>query len=51
MFRIVLVPTLDKAAQAIGDSAALTGRVAATGGVVGLIFAGIVFLMVYRPGA
>ena len=29
---------------------ALTGRVAAAGGIVGVIFAVIVFLMVYRPG-
>jgi hypothetical protein len=29
---------------------ALTGRVAAVGGVVALIFTAIVFLMVYKPG-
>jgi prolipoprotein diacylglyceryltransferase len=29
---------------------ALKGRIAATGGVVGVIFAVVVFLMVYRPG-
>jgi hypothetical protein len=31
--------------------AALTGRVAAAGGVIGLIFAAVVFLMVYQPGS
>src|SRR4051794_22641780 len=49
----VLVPSLRKAAAAIGagDSAdSLVGRVAGGGGVVGLIFAVIVVLMVYRPG-
>jgi hypothetical protein len=49
----LVVPTLEKAGKLIGQQesvVALTGRVAAGGGVVGLIFAGIVFLMVYRPG-
>lgn len=49
----VIVPTLDKATQLIaeeGSVVALTARVAAAGGVVGLIFAAVVFLMVYRPG-
>jgi hypothetical protein len=49
----LVVPTLDRAAELLkaGDSAhALTGRVAAGGGVVGLIFAAIVFLMIYQPG-
>ena len=51
----VLVPTLEKATTSLraeppADVAALTGRLAAAGGVVALIFAGIVFLMVYRPG-
>ena len=49
----VLVPALQKTTAFIGRSepvASLTARVAAGGGVVGLIFAGIVFLMVYRPG-
>jgi len=48
-----LVPTLDKVTEKIGKQESvvtLTGRVAALGGVVALIFAGIVFLMVYRPG-
>jgi hypothetical protein len=49
----VLVPTLTKTTALIGQEASvvtLTARVAAAGGTVGLIFAGIVFLMVYRPG-
>jgi hypothetical protein len=48
----VLSRTLDKATTMItaGESvAAFRGRVAAIGGIVGLIFAVIVFLMVYRP--
>jgi DMSO reductase anchor subunit len=48
----VVVPSLEKATATIGKGEAvssLTGRVAAAGGVVGLIFAVIVFLMVYRP--
>jgi hypothetical protein len=50
---LVLVPGLQKATERIGRSepvASLTGRIAAAGGIVGLIFAGIVFLMVYQPG-
>jgi uncharacterized membrane protein len=50
----LVTPTLQKATAAIGRGesvSALTGRVAAGGGIVGLIFAGIVFLMVYRPGS
>ncbi|MDT4935369.1 MAG: hypothetical protein QOK11_3261 [Pseudonocardiales bacterium] len=49
----VIVPTLDKATAAIVKQesvVALTARVAAAGGVVGVIFAVIVFLMVYKPG-
>ena len=49
----LIVPTLDRATTLItsGESArALTARVAAGGGLVGLIFAGIVFLMIYQPG-
>jgi hypothetical protein len=49
----LLVPTLDKVTEKITKQESvvtLTGKVAAIGGVVGLIFAGIVFLMVYRPG-
>ena len=50
----VIVPTLDRATAAIGGGEAvkeLTGRVAAAGGIVGLIFVAIVFLMVYQPGS
>jgi hypothetical protein len=50
----LVAPTLQKATAAIGRGesvSALTGRVAAGGGIVGLIFAGIVFLMVYQPGS
>jgi hypothetical protein len=49
----LIVPTLDKATEAIGRQESvvtLTARVSAAGGVVGLIFAVIVFLMVYQPG-
>ena len=49
----VIVPSLNKATELIGkqeSAAALTGRVAAAGGVVGIVFAVIVFLMVYQPG-
>lgn len=48
----VLSRTLDRATAMInsGESiAALRGRVAAVGGIVGLIFAAIIVLMVYRP--
>lgn len=50
----LVVPALEKATAAIGRGesvASLTGRVAAGGGIVGLVFAVIVFLMVYRPGS
>lgn len=50
----VIVPTLDKATALIGEQGsvvALTGRVAAAGGVVALIMLGIIVLMVYRPGS
>ncbi|HEX3932576.1 MAG TPA: DUF2269 family protein [Nocardioides sp.] len=49
----VLVPSLTKAAAEIASGnkvATLTGRVAASGGTIGLIFAVIVVLMVYQPG-
>lgn len=49
----VTVPTLDKASRLITQEesvVSLTARVAASGGVVGLMFAAVVFLMVYRPG-
>lgn len=50
----VIVPTLNRATAAIGRQqpvVALTARVAACGGVVALIFAAVVFLMVYQPGS
>jgi hypothetical protein len=49
----LIVPTLQKATEAIGRQesvVSLTARVAAGGGIVGIIFAVIVFLMVYQPG-
>jgi len=49
----VIVPTLTKASALIEKQESvvtLTSRVAAAGGVVGLVFAVIVFLMVYQPG-
>jgi hypothetical protein len=49
----LLVPTLEKATELIAGAqpvSALTGRSAAVGGIVGLIFTGIVFLMIYQPG-
>lgn len=49
-----LVPTLTKATETIraeGSVVGLTPRVAAAGGIVGLIFAVIIFLMVYQPGS
>jgi hypothetical protein len=50
----LIVPSLTRATALIGEQkspAPLTARVAAVGGVVGVIFAVIVFLMVYRPGS
>lgn len=50
----VIVPALEKATATIGAAGpvdSLKGRVAASGGIVGLIFAVVVFLMVYRPGS
>jgi hypothetical protein len=50
----VIVPALKQASTALGNGTAvdaLTARVAASGGVVGLIFAAIIFLMVYKPGS
>lgn len=49
----VLVPGLNKAGSTIsggGSAATAVARTAAVGGIVGLLFAVIVFLMVYRPG-
>lgn len=50
----VVAPTLDRATAAIGRGepvTALAGRVAGSGGLVGLLFVAIVFLMVYQPGS
>lgn len=50
---LVLIPALRQAGDRIAASqpvASLTPKVAASGGAVGLIFAVIVFLMVYKPG-
>jgi Predicted integral membrane protein (DUF2269) len=49
----VIVPTLDKATEQIEAQQSvvtLTARVAATGGVVAVLFVVVVVLMVYRPG-
>jgi len=51
---VVIVPTLQQATVNITNGVGvdgLTARVAASGGLVGLIFAAIVFLMVYKPGS
>ncbi|HZY75529.1 MAG TPA: hypothetical protein VFE40_04355 [Jatrophihabitantaceae bacterium] len=50
----LIVPALERATKLIAEQqsvVSLTGRVAAAGGIVGLIFAAIVFLMVYQPGS
>ena len=47
----LVIPPLEKAAKDVEQAPSLTARVAAGGGAVGLIFAVIVVLMVYRPGA
>lgn len=50
----VIVPTLDRATKLIAEQQSvvtLTGRVAASGGVVALLFLVIVVLMVYKPGS
>lgn len=47
----VVTPALDRAAGEPSAAAGLVGRVAASGGVVGVLFAVIIFLMVYRPGS
>jgi len=51
----VLAPTLVKAGTAMsgarGSASALVGRVAASGGVVGILFVVIICLMVWRPGS
>jgi uncharacterized membrane protein len=50
----VVVPGLRRAEAMLAQGepvAAQTGRVAAAGGIVGLLFAAIVVLMVYQPGS
>jgi len=47
----VVVPALDKAAADTTTASSMVGRVAAAGGIVGILFAVIIFLMVYRPGS
>jgi uncharacterized membrane protein len=50
---VLIAPALDRATRLIAageEARALTAQVAAAGGTVGLISAGIVFLMIYRPG-
>jgi hypothetical protein len=50
----VTVPTLNKATKRIESQdsvVTLTARVAASGGVLALIFLVIIILMVYRPGS
>ena len=50
----LIVPMLEKATEQIRAQqpvAALVGRVSAAGGAVALIFAVIVYLMVYQPGS
>lgn len=50
----VIAPALQQATTRIGAGEKvdhLTARVAASGGIVALIFTGIVFLMVYKPGS
>jgi predicted integral membrane protein DUF2269 len=49
----VVVPGLKAATAALEQpvsAGALTARLAAAGGIVGVLFAVIIFLMVYRPG-
>lgn len=50
---LLLVPALQQAGKQIAAAepvGSLTGKVAASGGIVGLILAVIVGLMVYKPG-
>jgi uncharacterized membrane protein len=50
----LVVPALKQATSTLtagGSVDALKGRVAAGGGVIGLIYLAIVFLMVYQPGS
>jgi len=47
----LVIPPLEKSAKDVEQAPALVGKVAAGGGLIGIIFAVIVVLMVYRPGA
>lgn len=50
----VITPALDTASREVTagkPTGSLTARVTASGGVIGLLFAVIVFLMVYQPGS
>ncbi|MDQ1729918.1 MAG: hypothetical protein QOK10_77 [Pseudonocardiales bacterium] len=50
----VLQPSLQRAATALAEGSSaqpLNARIAASGGVIGLLFAVIVVLMVYKPGS
>lgn len=50
----LLVPALEQATERISAGAPvddLKAKVAAPGGIVGLVFAAIIFLMVYKPGS
>lgn len=49
----VMVPTLDRATKLIEAQESvvtLTGRIAAAGGMVALLFAAVIVLMTFRPG-
>jgi hypothetical protein len=49
----VIVPALDNVTAAIGREESVvsqTAKIAAAGGVVGILFVVIVFLMAYKPG-
>lgn len=49
----LVTPALEKASATLkegGSADALKARVAAGGGIIGLIFAAIVFIMIYKPG-
>jgi uncharacterized membrane protein len=51
---LVIVPTLNRATRLIEAQESvvtLTARIAAAGGVVGLLFIAIVVLMAYKPGS
>jgi hypothetical protein len=47
----VVAPALDKATADASSAPSLVGRVAASGGVIAILFLVIVVLMVYRPGS